>query len=97
MAMADLLDVKDKREMDKQKALESALAQIERQFGKGSIMKLGADSPALCARLLDATGVALTPGTDFGEHRARAHLRLAYTQPLPRLHEALARLGEVLR
>jgi recombination protein RecA len=27
---------------DKQKALDSALAQIERQFGKGSIMKLGA-------------------------------------------------------
>ncbi|MEO1291943.1 MAG: hypothetical protein AAFV62_03790, partial [Pseudomonadota bacterium] len=29
---------------DKQKALESALAQIERNFGKGSIMKLGSDS-----------------------------------------------------
>ncbi|MEM8700123.1 MAG: recombinase RecA, partial [Pseudomonadota bacterium] len=27
--------------MDKQKALESALSQIERNFGKGSIMKLG--------------------------------------------------------
>lgn len=27
--------------MDKQKALDNALAQIERQFGKGSIMKLG--------------------------------------------------------
>lgn len=29
---------------DKQKALEQALGQIEKQFGKGSIMKLGADS-----------------------------------------------------
>ena len=27
--------------MDKKKALEAALTQIERQFGKGSIMKLG--------------------------------------------------------
>ncbi|WP_238379714.1 recombinase RecA [Celeribacter ethanolicus] len=35
----------DKQNGDKQKALESALAQIERQFGKGSIMKLGADNP----------------------------------------------------
>ncbi|MCO8144265.1 recombinase RecA [Rhodovulum tesquicola] len=35
----------DKRNSDKQKALDSALAQIERQFGKGSIMKLGADNP----------------------------------------------------
>ena len=31
--------------MDKQKALDSALAQIERQFGKGSIMRLGGDKP----------------------------------------------------
>ncbi len=27
--------------MDKQKALEAALSQIERNFGKGSIMRLG--------------------------------------------------------
>ena len=29
--------------MDKTKALEAALSQIERAFGKGSIMKLGAN------------------------------------------------------
>ena len=39
-----LLDLNEKRGMDKQKALESALGQIERQFGKGSIMKLGDDN-----------------------------------------------------
>ena len=33
--------MKSKMNPDKQKALESALAQIERQFGKGSIMKMG--------------------------------------------------------
>ena len=33
----------NKKSADKQKALDSALAQIERQFGKGSIMKLGAE------------------------------------------------------
>jgi recombination protein RecA len=47
MAAANLLDLNERRDMDKQKALESALAQIERQFGKGSIMRLGADSPAI--------------------------------------------------
>ena len=47
MSVASILDLGGKREMDKQKALESALQQIERQFGKGSIMKLGADSPAM--------------------------------------------------
>ncbi len=43
--MADLLTMTDKRTAEKKKALDSALAQIERQFGKGSIMKLGADNP----------------------------------------------------
>ncbi|MCF6303972.1 MAG: recombinase RecA [Rhodobacteraceae bacterium] len=41
-----LLDLGDRRKMDKEKALESALAQIERSFGKGSIMKLGQNNPA---------------------------------------------------
>ncbi len=41
MATADLLTMNNKANADKQKALDSALAQIERQFGKGSIMKLG--------------------------------------------------------
>ncbi|MCB1341325.1 MAG: recombinase RecA, partial [Pseudooceanicola sp.] len=39
--MADLLSMDNRKNADKQKALDSALAQIERQFGKGSIMKLG--------------------------------------------------------
>ena len=47
MAVTNLFDMNDKRSAEKQKALDSALAQIERQFGKGSIMKLGADSPAM--------------------------------------------------
>jgi recombination protein RecA len=33
----------EKESVDKKKALEAALGQIERAFGKGSIMKLGAD------------------------------------------------------
>ncbi|QUS35395.1 recombinase RecA [Falsirhodobacter algicola] len=47
MATANLFDLDGKRDMDKAKALESALAQIERQFGKGSIMKLGQDNAVL--------------------------------------------------
>ena len=43
MATADLLTMDNKKKAEKQKALDSALAQIERQFGKGSIMKLGAE------------------------------------------------------
>ena len=37
----------EKDQMDKQKALEAALGQIERAFGKGSVMKLGQDGQAV--------------------------------------------------
>ncbi|SDZ97103.1 recombinase RecA [Rubrimonas cliftonensis] len=43
----DVLNLLERRDMDKQKALDSALAQIERAFGKGSIMRLGANDPAM--------------------------------------------------
>lgn len=46
-AVANLLELNGKQGMDKAKALESALAQIERQFGKGSIMKLGQDNAVM--------------------------------------------------
>jgi recombination protein RecA len=37
----------EKNDMDKEKALESALSQIERAFGKGSIMRLGEQGAAV--------------------------------------------------
>ena len=40
-AMLQLIDSKKTGTMDRQKALEAALAQIDRAFGKGSAMKLG--------------------------------------------------------
>ncbi|MEM9059485.1 MAG: recombinase RecA [Pseudomonadota bacterium] len=43
----NLLKLAERRTMDKQKALDSALAQIERSFGKGSIMKLGQQEAAM--------------------------------------------------
>ena len=50
MATAKLLDMTNRISADKQKALDSALAQIERQFGKGSIMKLGGDNAMRAGR-----------------------------------------------
>ena len=44
MATADLLSMDRMTDTNKQKALDAALAQIERQFGKGSIMKLGGEN-----------------------------------------------------
>jgi recombination protein RecA len=40
---ADVVRLNDRNPMDKQKALEAALTQIERAFGKGSVMKLGGE------------------------------------------------------
>jgi recombination protein RecA len=55
---APLVDFSERRGMDKQKALESALAQIERSFGKGSIMKLGS-TPALDISAISTGSIAL--------------------------------------
>jgi recombination protein RecA len=40
-ALLSLIDSKKTGNMDRQKALDAALAQIDRAFGKGSAMKLG--------------------------------------------------------
>ena len=45
MATADLLKMNDKAKADKQKALDSAWAQIESKFGKGSRMRMGGENP----------------------------------------------------
>lgn len=51
------------------------------------------DAQAFCAHFLETEHVAFTPGLDFGFHRANQHVRLAYTQEVPRLQEAVARIA----
>jgi len=55
-----------------------------------------ADSQAFCLQLLEEHGVALTPGLDFGHHRAEQHIRFSYTTGMERLELAVARLAAVL-
>ena len=43
MAQNSLRLVEDNKSVDKSKALDAALSQIERSFGKGSIMRLGSN------------------------------------------------------
>jgi len=50
------LRVVEKDNMDKQKALDAALGQIERSFGKGSIMRLGAREAAAGEAEVVSTG-----------------------------------------
>lgn len=50
------------------------------------------DAQAFCAHFLETEHVAFTPGLDFGHYRANQHVRLAYTQEIPRLQDAVARI-----
>lgn len=54
------------------------------------------DSFALAGRLLRDAHVAITPGRDFGLNRPGDHVRIAYTQDVPRLREACTRIRAAL-
>jgi aspartate/methionine/tyrosine aminotransferase len=49
-----------------------------------------------CQQLLNSTGVAITPGYDFGNHEADHHIRIAYTTPEHQLREAMQRLEDFI-
>jgi len=55
-----------------------------------------ADTQAFCLDLLEKHGIALTPGVDFGHHRAGEHLRFSYTTGMDRLELGVERLARVL-
>jgi len=55
------------------------------------------DSQKFCMQLLESHSVAVTPGLDFGHHRANEHLRFSYTTGLDRLEMAVDRLSAVLK
>ena len=56
----------DKDTMDKQKALDAALGQIERAFGKGSIMKLGSREAATESEVISTGSLGLDIALGIG-------------------------------
>ena len=58
--------------------------------------RFSADSERFCRDVLEAAGVALTPGVDFGRHRVADHVRFSYTIGRSRLEEGVARLAAYL-
>ena len=50
-----------------------------------------------CLRALRETGVAFTPGVDFGEAGALTHVRFAFTADIERLKVAMERLADWLK
>jgi aspartate/methionine/tyrosine aminotransferase len=54
------------------------------------------DSYSFAMDLLEEAGVAITPGIDFGAHRAAEHVRFAYTAAMPQLKEGVTRIRDFL-
>ena len=57
---------------------------------------LASDSRAFCRDVLEHAGVAITPGVDFGTHRASEHVRFAYTIARAKIEDGIARLARHL-
>ena len=53
------------------------------------------DSYRLAFDILERSGVAVTPGIDFGE-RGEGHLRISYANSLENIREGVCRLSEYL-
>ncbi len=58
---------------------------------------IAGDSFLLSRRILQETHVAITPGRDFGNNHPEQHIRIAYTQPIDRLQQAVDRLHKMIR
>ena len=62
----------------------------------GKCSRFTTNSFTFAMNILKSTGVAFTPGLDFGTHDARQHVRFAYTTSLDNLQEGVKRLREAL-
>ena len=64
--MHGALRLLDRDQMDKQRALDAALGQIERAFGKGSIMKLGSREAAADTEVIPTGSLGLDIALGIG-------------------------------
>lgn len=58
--------------------------------------RFGRDSQALALEVLERIGVAITPGSDFGNFQPQRHVRFSYANTIEQLQEGARRLGEYL-
>src|SRR5262249_33097088 len=58
--------------------------------------RFSSDSERFCRDVLEGSGVAITPGIDFGAHRALDHVRFAYTIDMTKIESGIARLASFL-
>ena len=57
------------------------------------ISRFGLDAISFCARLLEDTGVAITPGNDFDQLRGDRFVRLSFAGSATMIDQAVERLG----
>ncbi len=57
-----------------------------------NIKNFSTNSERFCNELLAATGVAVTPGTDFGKYKSNEHIRFTYTTEIEQLEKAVHRI-----
>lgn len=60
------------------------------------IDRFSSSSEDFCANMLEQHGVAITPGTDFGEHDNQGFVRFAFTTSMQDLELAVSRLRKAL-
>jgi aspartate/methionine/tyrosine aminotransferase len=62
-----------------------------------NIEKYSENSFEFAQKLLEETGVAVTPGIDFGTNNTDKYIRFAYTRDIPEMKEGINRIKEFLK
>lgn len=100
----DSLSIMEMRRVELQQRRDYLLAELPKLGFKIPVIPDGAfyiyadascltqNSQSFCEQLLQDTGVALTPGFDFGEQNANLYIRFAYTTNIERLQQAVSRI-----
>jgi aspartate/methionine/tyrosine aminotransferase len=100
----DSLSIMEERRLELQQRRDYLLAELPKLGFKIPVIPDGAfyiyadaraltqDTQAFCQQLLQDTGVALTPGFDFGDQNAHLYVRFAYTTHIERLKQAVLRI-----
>ena len=100
----DSLAIMEARRLELQQRRDYLLAELPKLGFKIPVVPDGAfyiyadasaltqDTQVFCQQLLQETGVAITPGFDFGDQNANVYIRIAYTTKIERLEQAIARI-----
>ncbi|MDY6822025.1 MAG: pyridoxal phosphate-dependent aminotransferase, partial [Deferribacterota bacterium] len=62
-----------------------------------NISKYSSDSYKFSFDILENTGVATTPGVDFGKNNTNNYIRFAYTKNIDHMKEGIKRLKKYLK